>query len=122
MAVYQGTRIRTSALPIGSRSVGARRSVRIPARAHRGLRSIGLALAAILIAFVLSLVYLTQTLQSGVTRQQIDNVLIDRTTLQQELQSQLGDVSQSASEQHVRAWAGGRGLGQLGNKVRVTAR
>jgi len=124
MAVYQGTRIRTSAIPIGARPVAARRSRRIPARAQRGLRSIGLALAGILIAFVLSLVYLTQTLQSGVTRHQIDNVLIDRTALEQELQSQLGTVAHWGSEQLVVSRASGPNhLVRLGNIVlRVPAR
>jgi hypothetical protein len=123
MAVYQGTRIRTAGIPMGARPIAARRSRRIPARAHRGLRSIGLALAAILIVFVLSLVYLTQTLQSGVTRHQIDSVLIDRTGLQQELQSQLGVVAHGASEQVVTNWAGLNHLVRLGNTVvRVPAR
>jgi hypothetical protein len=123
MAVYQGTRIRTSALPIGARPIAARRSTRIPARAQRGLRSIGIALAAILIAFVLSLVYLTQTLQAGVTRHQIDNVLIDRTALEQEQQSQLGAIAHGASEQLVTNRATADGLVRLGsNKVRVPAR
>jgi hypothetical protein len=123
MAVYQGTRIRTAGIPMGARPIAARRPRRIPARAQRGLRSIGVALAAILIVFVLSLVYLTQTLQSGVTRHQIDNVLLDRTALQQELQSQLGTVAHGASEQVVTTWAGLNRLVRLGNTVvRVPAR
>jgi hypothetical protein len=123
MAVYQGTRIRTSALPIGARPIAARRSTRSPARAHRGWRSIGLALAGILIAFVLSLVYLTQTLQSAVTRHQIDSVLSERTGLQEEQQSQLGAVSQAASEAVVGNWAQGHRLDRLGgDKVRIPAR
>ncbi len=123
MAVYQGTRIRTSAIPMGARPVAARRSRRIPGRAQRGLRSYGIALATILVAFVLSLVYLTQTLESGVTRHQIDTVLIDRTALQQEQQSQLGTVAHGASEQVVTNWAGLNHLIRLGNTVvRVPAR
>ncbi len=123
MAVYQGTRIWTSAIPMGARPVAARRSRRFPAGARRSLRSIGLALAAILIAFVLSLVYLTQTLQSGVTRHQIDTLLIDRTALQQEQQSQLGTVAHGASEQVVTNWAGLNHLVRLGNAVvRIPAR
>lgn len=123
MAVYQGTRTRTSAIPMGARPISNRRSRRIPARAHRGLRSIGLALAAILIVFVLSLVYLTQTLQSGVTRHQIDSVLSERTGLQQEQQSQLGTVAHWASEQVVTSKARSNQLVRLGNTiVRVPAR
>jgi hypothetical protein len=121
MAIYQGTRIRTSSLPMGAR-VAARRSARIPARAHRGLRSISLTLAAIVIAFLLSLVYLTQTLQTAVTRHQIDNLLAERTALQQEQQSQLGAVAQSASEEVVINWAAQHGLDRLGGKVRIPAR
>jgi hypothetical protein len=122
MAVYQGTRTRNSALPMGTRSIRVRRSARIPARARRGLRSIGLALAAILITFVLSLVFLTQILQTAVTRHQIDNVLIDRTALEREQQSQLGAVAQAASEEVVINWGAMHGLERLGTKVRVPAR
>jgi hypothetical protein len=122
MAIYQGTRNRTPALPMGVRRVAARRSARIPARAHRGIRSIGITLAAILIAFLLSLVYLTQTLQSAVTRHQIDTVLIDRTALEQEQQSQIGAVAQSDSEAVIIHWGDRQGLTRLGTKVRVPAR
>ena len=116
MAVYQGTRTPAPALPMGVRRVAARRSARIPARAHRGLRSIGITLAMIIVAFLLGLVYLTQTLQSAVTRHEIDSVLIDRNALEQELQSQIGAVAQADSEEVIIHWGDRQAPGPAGHK------
>lgn len=122
MAVYQGARLRSVAIPAGARAVAARRAARIPARARRRLRPVALVLAGILVAFLLGLVYLTQTLQAGVTNYQIDNLLTERHRLQQELQSQQGSVAQWGSEPQVVQWAQQGGLNRLGGKIRVAAR
>jgi ABC-type Fe3+ transport system permease subunit len=122
MAVYQGARIRALGLPSGARPVAARRSSRIPARARRRLRPVAFVFAGILVAFLLGLVYLTQTLQAGVTNYQIDSLLIERQRLQQELQSQKGSIAQWGSEPQVIQWAQQQGLNRLGGKIRVPAR
>jgi hypothetical protein len=122
MAVYQGARIRTVGIPAGARPVAARRVAHIPARARRRLRPVSFVFAGILIAFLLGLVYLTQTLQAGVTNYQIDSLLIERQRLQQEIQSQQGSVAQWGSEPQVVQWAQQQGLNRLGGKIRIPAR
>ncbi|MEA2622702.1 MAG: hypothetical protein QOH61_1612 [Chloroflexota bacterium] len=122
MAVYQGARIRTTlGLPDGARPVVARRASRIPVRARKRLRPVAFVLAGILVAFLLGLVYLTQTLQAAVTNYQIDNLFIERQRLVQELQSQQGAIAQWGSEPQVVQWAQQEGLNRLGGKVRITA-
>src|SRR5689334_8054227 len=98
MAVYQGARYRTPPLPFGTRAVSEPRVARIPVRGRGGVRPVTMVLAGILIAFLLGLVYLTQTLQAGVANYQIDNLMIERQQLQRELQSQLGEAAQWGSE------------------------
>ena len=122
MAVYQGARMRTVTIPAGARPVAARRASQIPARARRRLRPVAFVLAGVLVAFLLGLVYLTQTLQAGVTNYQIDNLLNERQQLQRELQSQQGAVAQWGSEPQVVQWAQQQGLNRLGGKIRVPAR
>ena len=122
MAVYQGARIRTPPLPVGARPVAQRRVGADPGtRAARRVRPVAFVLAAILVAFLLGLVYLTQTLQAGVTNYQIDNLLIERQQLQQELQSEQG-AARSGARAQVIQWAQQHGLTRLGGKIRVPAR
>jgi hypothetical protein len=122
MAVYQGARLHAVALPAGARPLAERRAARIPVRARRRLRPTALALAGVLVAFLLGLVSLTQTLQATATNYQIDSLLIDRQRLQQELQSQQGAIAQWGSEPQVVQWAQQEGLNRLGGKVHVPAR
>ncbi len=122
MAVYQGARMRAVSLPAGARPIAARRAAHIPARARRRLRPVAFVLAGIMVAFLLGLVYLTQTLQAGVTGYAIDSLLNERQQLQQELQSQQGEVAQWASEPQVVQWGQQHGLTRLGVKIRVPAR
>lgn len=122
MAVYQGARMRAVTIPAGARPVAARRAAHIPARARRRMRPVAFVLAGVLFAFLLGLVYLTQTLQAGVTNYQIDNLLNVRQQLQRELQSQQGAVAQWGSEPQVVQWAQQQGLNRLGGKIRVPAR
>jgi hypothetical protein len=122
MAVYQGARYRTSALPVGARPVAQRRTGRTPVRARTRVRPVTVVLAGILIAFLLGLVYLTQTLQAGVANYQIDNLISERQVLQQQLQTEQGAAAQWGSESFVIAWAQQQQLISLGGKVIVPAR
>jgi hypothetical protein len=122
MAVYQGARYRTPPLPFGARPVAERRVTRIPARGRTHVRPVTMVLAGILVAFLLALVYLTQTLQAGVANYQIDNLMIERRQLQHELQSELGEAAQWGSESQVVEWAQQHGLTRLGNRIRVPAK
>lgn len=122
MAVYQAVRVRAVALPPGARPISTRRAARITVRARRRLRPVAMVLAGILVAFLFGLVYLTQTLQAGVTNYQIDNLLNERLQLQQELRSQQGAAAQWGSEPQVVEWAQQQGLHRLGGILRVPAR
>ncbi len=121
MAVYQGARYRTPPPVFGARPVAQRRVGRVPVRGRAHVRPVTIVLAGILVAFLLGLVYLTQTLQAGVANYQIDNLMIERRQLQQELQSEQGEAAQWGSESQVVEWAQQHGLTQLGNRIRVPA-
>jgi hypothetical protein len=121
MAVYQGA-YRTPPLPFGGRPVAEPRVTRTPIRGRTRVRPITVVLAGILIAFLLGLVYLTQTLQAGVANYQIDNLMIERRELQQQLQSEQGEAAQWGSESQVVEWAQQQGLTRLGNRIRVPAK
>ena len=122
MAVYQGARYRTPALPIGARPVTQPRTTRVSVRARTRVRPVTVVLAGILVAFLFGLMYLTQTLQAGVANYQIDSLMLERQQLQQQLQSERGDAAQWGSESQVTSWAQQQGLSRLGQKVRVPAR
>lgn len=76
MAVFQGTRLRTTPLPAATPSIRPRRDTPrrdTPASSHTmpRVRPMGMLMAAILAATMLGLVYLTQTLGSHATSTQI---------------------------------------------------
>jgi hypothetical protein len=122
MAVYQGARYRTPPLPFGAQPVTQRRVGRVPVQGRTRIRPVTMVLAGILVAFLLGLVYLTQTLQAGVANYQIDNLMIERRNLQQELQSELGEAAQWGNESQVVEWAAQQGLTRLGGRIRVPAK
>jgi len=142
MAIYQGTRAPLAVLPAGARPAVARPSVAPTAaarpiaartvvvrrhtrpmrRAHARVRPVTVALAVIFVSLLFGLVYLTQTLQAAVTSYQIDSLLVERQSLQQELQSQQGAVAQWGSEPQIVQWAQQQGLTRLGSKLRIPAR
>jgi hypothetical protein len=122
MAVYQGARYRTAPLPLGARPIATRRVGHVPIRGRARPRPVTFVLAGILVAFLLGLIYLTQTLQAGVANYQIDSLMIERRQLQQELQSLQGAAARWGSESQVIEWAQQQGLTRLGSKVRVPAK
>jgi len=72
MAVYQGTRLRTNALPAaGSSAQRARAAAPAAVSASPRVRPMGLIMAAIVVATMLGLVYLTQTLGTDATVNEI---------------------------------------------------
>lgn len=82
MAVYQGARLRTDALPaagIPARHVRAAAPASV-ATAPR-VRPMGLLMAAIVASTILGLVYLTQTLGSSATSEEIYGLQSDRNEL-----------------------------------------
>jgi hypothetical protein len=116
MAVYQGARPMASALILPRRRQPVRR------RARRSTNRVGLALAAILIAFLLGLFYLTQTIGTATAGYDIDNLAAHGQLLQQQIQTLDGDLARWAAEPAIVSGAQQRGLGHLGEGLRVPAR
>lgn len=116
MAVYEGAR--RAAPPF----VLPRRQRTVRARARRGTSRIGLALAAILVGFLLALFYLIQTLGVATVNYDIDALIAQRSDMEQQLQSLEGDIARWGAEPAIVKGAQGAGLDRLGDGVRIPAR
>ncbi len=117
MAVADGTRyypMRAPALP--------RRRQAARVRAGRRANRVGLAMAAILVAFLLGLFYLTQTVSVAATNYDIDGLLAQRDHLTQQIQSLQGDIATLGAEISVTARAQDLGLSPLGAPLWVRGR
>ena len=117
MAVYEGARPRTIALPRRTRPVDApvlpRRRMRGAVRARRRSNRLQLLLGGIVVAFMLAFVSLAQSVRVSATGYDINNLLADRQELlirKQELQS---DLNRLGHEPAIRKKSIDAGLGQL---------
>jgi len=129
MAVYQGTRPRavmpaarplTGPMPQIRRATPVeRRSRRARSRVRRRPAPILFALMAVLCAFLVGLVYLTQMLQVGALGVEVSRLLIDQEHMRREIQSQQGIIAQWGAAPQVIDWAHQNGLDPLGGKLRV---
>ncbi len=129
MAVYQGTRpravmptARTLRRPVTSVRHAApleRRSRRARSYAPRRASPVLLALAGVLCAFMIGLVYLTQVLQVGALDMEVNGLLSERDRISQEIQSQQGTIARWAAAPQVIDWAHQHGLDPLGDKLRL---
>lgn len=116
MAVYQAVRMATIASTLPRRRQPARR------RAARGASRVGLSLAAILVAFLLGLFYLTQTIGAAASSYDIDTLMASRDHLDRQLQSVEGDIARWGAEPAIVTAAQAAGLSQLGAPIRVAGR
>lgn len=114
MAVYEGARPRTAVLP--------RRRQPVRVRAGRRSSPVGLTLAAILVAFLLGLFYLTQTVHVAATSYDIDALMSQRDQMSQQLQSLQAEIAQLGAELSVSTRAQQSGLAPLGAPIWVTGR
>ena len=114
MAGYQGARPYPVVLP--------RRRQPSRVRAHRRSSPVGLSLAAILVAFLLALFYLTQAIHMAATNYDIEALAEERNRLEQQLQSIQGDIARWGAEPAILHGAQEMGLGDLGRPVRLPAR
>lgn len=123
MAVYVGARPRGVLLPQRRRARPASRR-RPSARARAGRRSspVALALAAIVVTFLLGLVYLSQTVHVAATHYDLDALAAEREQLRQELRRLETDIYRWGAEPSVLREAQELGLSGLGRPVRVPAR
>ena len=117
MAVYEGARPRTIALPRRTRPVDApvlpRRRMRGAVRARRRSNRLQLLLGGIVVAFMLAFFSLAQSVRVSATGYDINNLLADRQELlirKQELQS---DLKRLGHEPAIRKKSIDAGLGQL---------
>lgn len=126
MAVYEGARPRTIALPRGPRIAGAptleRRRVRPAFRAGRRTNRLGIALGAIVVAFMLAFFSLAQQVRQSATSYDIGRLQVDRERLDARLQELDSDLSRLGREPAVRKLALDAGLGELGEPVVLPAR
>jgi hypothetical protein len=106
MAVYQAARQQVIAVP--------RRRQGVRSRARRGPSRVGLILAAILVAFLLGLFYLTQTIGTATAGYDTDRLTSDAAGLSRQLSTQQGQIAAMGSEQSVLQAAQAAGLVDLG--------
>ncbi len=91
-------------------------------RAHRQVSPVFVALALIVTAFVLGLMYLTQSIRVAATDFEIDRLLSERQRLEQQIQSLEGSITRWGAEPAVVERAGQGGLDRLGGAIRLPAR
>jgi hypothetical protein len=126
MAVYEGARPRTIALPrrprIAEGPTLGRRRVRGAFRAGQRTDRLGLILGSIAVAFMLAFFSLAQQVRVSATTYDIGRLQVDRERLDARLQEITSDVSRLGREPAVRKLALDAGLGQLGEVVMLPAR
>ncbi len=128
MAVYEGARPRTIALPRRpaalERPVPAlpRRRTRAAVRAHRGSSRPAILLGAIVVAFMLAFFSLAQEVRVSATSYDIGRLQVDQERLEARRQDLTSDLSRLGREPAVRKLAIDAGLGQLRDVVILPAR
>jgi hypothetical protein len=118
MAVYEGARPHPLGLP--RRRTPTRARTRI--RARRRNSPLGLSLAGIVIAFLLALFYLAQTMHVAATGYDLDALLLERELLLQQLTTLEGDIHRWGAEPAVVKEATEMGLDRLGRPIRLPGR
>lgn len=90
-------------------------------RARRRASPVLVTLALIVVAFVLGLMYLTQSIRVAATSFEIDRLVSDQQRLGQQLQSLEGSITHWGAEPTVVERAGQTGLDRLGGAIRLPA-
>ena len=83
---------------------------------------IALVMAAICLATLLALAYLTQTLGTRADQYETDTLLHQQNGLNQILQSQAGPIANAASQRVIEAWVAQHELSARGTKLSIKAR
>ncbi len=126
MAVYEGARPRTIALPRRPRVTEAptlpRRRMRGAVRAHRRTNRLSMLLGGIVIAFMLAFFSLAQSVRVAATGYDINNLLSDREELLVRKQELLSDLNRLGHEPAIRKKSLDAGLGQLTDPLILTGR
>ena len=130
MAVYEGARPRTIALPRRPGAAGPasgapalpRRRARTAVRARRGPNRLALVLGGIVVAFMLAFFSLAQQVQVSATSYDIGRLQLQQEELESRLQELRSDLNRLGREPAVRKLALDGGLGQLADPVVLPAR
>jgi hypothetical protein len=116
MAVYQGTRRDAGTLIL-------QRAVRTTGvTATRGAGRVVSTLAALLVAFLLGLFYLTQTLGVATADYEIGTLLGQREGIDRQLRSVEGDIARWGAEPAIVSGAQAIGFDRLGDPIHLPAR
>jgi hypothetical protein len=110
MAVIQGTRLRSSALPAAEPIASRRRGGVATPRVGTGVHPTGLVMAGILVATMLGLAYLTQTLGSDATSTQLKRLEAQERALARDRAWQMAEMIRVTGEDQVAEWAEAAGL------------
>jgi hypothetical protein len=126
MAVYQGARPRTIALPRGPRiaegpNLGRRRA-RVALRAGRRTNRLGLVLGAIVVVFILAFFSLAQQVRVSATGLDIGRLELDRGRLDDHAAELRSDLNRLGREPAIRKLGIDAGLGQLAEPIVLPAR
>ena len=124
MAVYEGARPRTIALPRGPLDGAAlpRRRARSAVRARRGSSRLGLILGGIAVAFMLAFFSLAQEVRVSATSYDIGQLQVQQERLDGRLHELESDLSRLGREPAVRKLALDQGLDQLREPIILPAR
>jgi hypothetical protein len=126
VAVYEGVRPRTIALPgrPGALDEPAlpRRRARAAVRARRGPNRLAIILGGIVVAFMLAFFSLAQEVRVSATAYDIGRLELERDRLDARIQELESDLSRLGREPAVRKQALDAGLGQLGEAIVLPAR
>lgn len=121
MAVFQGARLRTTALPAADPVARPRVAGPATVRSSQRVRPMGRVMAAILVATMLGLAYLTQTLGSNATSSEIRALETQRAELTKDLRNQVIQVEYLVDADRIIDEARARDLKKLGDLVVLQA-
>jgi len=126
MAIYEGARPRTIALPRRPQLADApampRRRARSAVRARRSSSRPALVLGAIAVAFMLAFFSLAQQVRVSATSYDIGRLQIDQERLEARREDLASDLNRLGREPAVRKLGLDGGLGQLGEPLVLPAR
>lgn len=115
MTAYQA--VRPQAQPLLPR-----RRLVVPVRRGRRVDPVRVVLAGVVLAFLLGLIYLGQTVNLGATNYQFEQLVSQREDLQRQVKTAEAGINRYAAEQWVLDRAQRAGLAPLGAKLIISAR
>ena len=126
MAVYQGARPRTIALPgrprIAEGPTLGRRRARTAVRAGRRSRRLGTVLTGVVVTFLLAFFWLSQDVRVSATAYDVGRLQVARERLDGRIQDLTSDLNRLGREPAIRKLAIDGGLGQLSDPIVLPAR